>query len=233
MIIFNLTKSATEHLYPHSTVKTQGEVIERRQGEDIVIYDRDSNENEKADFVFHVHAIKVKSFYCIIAIEKETRWVHVIHNVKKGNVNDFIQRFHGRLISCIANMIVHAKPMAKAFLDMTINNYAQSNNDMTFVLKTDRSCNTHITQTSWGYQNVVAEHGFPNNELDAMYFDMSENGFIKKMKGVKDYFCPAEVMLVKFCKNYTALTDDEILVGVNRNRKAWIHPNAIDRETLP
>lgn len=173
MMLFNLTKAATEHLFPDSVVKQQGDIIQRRRGENIVLYDRDSKQKDTVDFVFHLHTIKVKRFYCIVAIEKETRWVHIIHHVKKGDVKEFTRRFHERLVNGIVNMIMHAKPNSIALLDMTVDNYTSTNQEMLFVHKSDKSCNSHISHIAWVYRGVIDEHDFPGNELDAMYFDMS------------------------------------------------------------
>ncbi|MGL9751208.1 MAG: DUF6933 domain-containing protein [Symbiopectobacterium sp.] len=182
MMLFNLTKAAMEHLFPDSVAKQQGDIIQKRIGENIVLYDRDSKQKDTVDFVFHLHAIKLKQFYCIVAFEKEMRWVHMIHHVKKGDVRKFIHRFHERLVNGIVNMIMHAKPNSIALLDMTIGNYAAANQEMFFVHKSDKSCNTHISQIVWIYRDVIDEQGFPGNELDAMYFDMEQNAFIIKTK---------------------------------------------------
>lgn len=232
MMLFNLTKAATEHLFPESVAKQQGDIIQQRRGENIVLYERDSEKKDTVDFVFHLHAIKVKRFYCIVAIEKETRWVHIIHHIKKGDVREFTRRFHERLVNGVANMIMHVKPNSRALLEMTVGNYAAANQEMLFVHKSDKSCNTHISQIVWIYRDVIDEHGFPGNELDAMYFDMEQNAFIRKTKQSKDYFYPAEAMLEKFLRSYTAMTETEIQLSVQGNRKGWIISGATDEGNM-
>lgn len=222
MMLFNLTKAATEHLFPDSVAIQQGDIIQQRSGENIVLYDRDSEQKDTVDFVFHLHAIKVKRFYCIVAIEKETRWVHMIHHVKKGDVREFTRRFHERLVNGIVNMIMHAKPNSIALLDMTVDNYTSANQEMLFVHKSDKSCNSHISHIAWVYRRVIDEHDFPGNEMDAMSFDMEQNAYLRKTNQSKDYFSPAEAMLEKFLRSYTAMTETEIRLAVKDNRKAWI-----------
>lgn len=221
MMVFNLTKAATEHLFPDVVVKTQGDIIQHRRGENIVLYERDSELNEKVDFVFNVHAIKVKRIYCMIAIEQNSRWVHVIHHIKKGDVYEFSRRLHERLINGIANMIMHVKD-GEAMLEEAILNYSSANCDMLFVYKSDRSCNTHCSQVAAVYLDILDEYGLPDNELEALLFDMQQNAFIRKTKYSEDYFFPAEVMLATFLRQYTPLNEPEIHDGVTRNRKAWI-----------
>lgn len=221
MMIFNLTKTAAEHLFPNIVMKTQGDIIQQRRGENIVLYDRDNELNGPGDFVFNVHVIKVKRIYCMIAIEQSSRWVHVIHHIKKGDVYEFTRRLHERLINGVANMMMHAKD-GEALLDTAIPNYSSANRDMLFVYKSDRSCNTHSSQVAAVYLDTLDEYGLPGNELEALLFDMQQNAFIRKTKYSEDYFFPAEVMLATFLRKYTPLNEPEIHDAVTRNRKAWI-----------
>lgn len=232
MMLFNLTKSATEHLFPESVAKQQGDIIQQRRGENIVLYERDSEQKDTVDFVFHLHAIKVKKIYCIVAIEKETRWVHMIHHVKKGDVREFTRRFHERLVNGIVNMIMHAKPNSIALLDMTVDNYAAANQEMLFVYKSNNSCNSHISHIAWVYRRVIDEHGFPGNEIDAIYFDIEQNDYLKKTNQSKDYFSPSEAMLKKFLRLYTSMTEIEIQLAVKSNRKAWISAAATNEGNM-
>lgn len=221
MMVFNLTKAATEHLFPNVVVKTQGDIIQQRRGEDIVLYERDNELNGRGDFVFNVHAIKVKRMYCMIAIEQNSRWVHVIHHIKKGDVYEFTRRLHERLINGIANMIMHVKD-GETLLEAAILNYSSANSDMLFVYKSDRGCNAHCSQVAAVYRDTLDEYGLPGNELEALLFDMQQNAFIRKTKHPEDYFYPAEAMLATFLRQYTPLNEPEIHDGVARNRKAWI-----------
>lgn len=54
MMVFNLTKAATEHLFPDVVVKTQGDIIQHRRGENIVLYERDSELNENLLIKFNL-----------------------------------------------------------------------------------------------------------------------------------------------------------------------------------
>jgi hypothetical protein len=225
MMVFNLTRNAMEHLFPDSDVKKQAGIIQHRKGGNIVLYERDTGYDERIDFVFNVHTIRVKRLHCIIAIEKDSRWVHVIHNVAKGDVNEFCRRLHERLINGIANMIAHAK-LTEALLGKSIVNYFAANNDMLFFYKSDRSCNTHSAQVARIYIDSIDECGFPDEELDALLFDMHQNAVIRKTSKSGDYFFPAEDMLEKYLRQYTRMTETEIQDAIKRNRKAWIIPGA-------
>lgn len=101
-------------------------------GGHIVLYDRDNELNGPGDFVFNFHVIKVKRIYCMIAIEQSSRWVHVIHHIKKGDVYEYSRRLHERLINGVAKMMMHAKD-GEALLDTAILNYSSANRDMLFV----------------------------------------------------------------------------------------------------
>lgn len=72
------------------------------------------------------------------------------------------------------------------------------------------------------YRDVIDEYNFPNHEIDAMCFDMAQNAYMRKTNKSKYYFYPAEAMLVKFLRSYTAMTEKEIELSVKANRKAWI-----------
>jgi len=161
----------------------------------------------------------------MIAIEKYSHWVHVIHNVAKGDVNEFCRRLHERLINGIATMIAHAK-VTEALMEKSILSYFSANSDMLFVYKNDKVFNMHSAQVARIYIDSIDESGFPADEQDALLFDMHQNAVIRQAKPSGDYFFPAEAMLVKYLRHYTRMTDPEIQDAVTHNCKAWIIPGA-------
>ncbi len=57
------------------------------------------NKNRGMQWV--IHAIKLGRSTCLIAMEVNTLWVHVIHQVNKGDMDGFIQRLNERMVNGI------------------------------------------------------------------------------------------------------------------------------------
>lgn len=168
--------------------------------------------------VMVVHAVSIGRSVCLVAIDYDTRQVHVIHQVKKGDAALFISRLQTRFIHAVAGMCRYTGMMSHEDIDDSITQYFEENTAVAFYLRTDRSCNTHIAQVVSDYRQVVREEGFPEDDTVGLFFDMEENTMLRTTRESREYFVPMEKMLEKYLTHYSQFTRQEVQKAVTRLR---------------
>lgn len=162
------------------------------------------------DTHFVVQALKIRNTVSLIAIEYESRWVSVIHQVKRGDIEDFISRLHNRIINGVASLCRDSRMITQKNLEKSIAMYLEDQRGVCFYLRSDRSCNSHIAQTARQYKELIKIAGYPPVEELGLVFDMTENETIRSVNGSKDYFYPTGVMLANYLKKYMIFSADKI-----------------------
>ena len=175
--------------------------------------------NQKA-IQWVVHAVKIGRSTCMIAMERNTRWVHVIHKVRKGDVQGFIERLNARLINGIEWSGDGGTLFTKDEMDRSIEYYFEQHRELRFCQQTDRSVMTHIAQVSAEYQMVYRSVGaFPEDEETALEFDLRLNATLRSKKGDTSYWTASERMLEHWFKTYMSFSDRKAQQRVNRLKR--------------
>lgn len=177
--------------------------------------------NQKA-IQWVTHAVKIGRSTCIIAMEQNTRWVHVIHKVRKGDIHGFIERLNTRLIHGIEWSGDNYSLFTKDEMDRSIAYYVEQHRELRFCQQTDRSAMTHIAQVSAEYQMVYRSIGaFPEDEETALEFDLTLNDTLRSKKGDTCYWIARERMLEHWFKTYMLFSDRKAQQRVNRLKRAY------------
>ncbi|MGR7464273.1 DUF6933 domain-containing protein [Klebsiella aerogenes] len=167
-----------------------------------------------------IHAVKIGRSTCMIAMELNTRWVHVIHKVRKGDINGFIARLNARLINGIELSGDDYLLFTKDEMDRSIEYYFEQHSELRFFQQTDRSVMTHIAQVCAEYKMVYRSVGaFPEDEETALEFDLRLNNILRSKKGDKCYWTASEKMLEHWLKTYMLFSDREAQRRVNRIKR--------------
>lgn len=203
MMVINCSASAARHLYK-SYKKNQDEgffepsstVVDTIQQRQLFI-----NKNSGMQWV--IHAIKLGCSTCLIAMEVNTRWAHVIHQVNKGDMDGFIQRLNERMVNGIEWLGQDYQLFKTAQMEKSISRYFRINKELRFYQQTDASVMAHISQVAAFYSQVWQDIGtFPDDEETALEFDLRLNEQWRCRKDEKYDLRADEKMLSLWCKTY-------------------------------
>lgn len=111
-------------------------------------------------------------------------------------------------------------------MDRGVSEFFACHDAVTFLVRGDRSCNSHITQivSHYGY-TYSRVGGYPHNEEEAMSYDLFQNGMLRNRKGAADYFNPKHEMLSRYLYDYMGWDDGKVLAAIAKVR-------AVDRMGL-
>ncbi|MCW1828084.1 hypothetical protein OLZ31_14620 [Enterobacter asburiae] len=175
-----------------------------------------------ADNIFRwvVHAVKIGHATCLIAMEVKTRWVHVIHQVRKGDLQGFLARLSTRFINGIEWSEADLSVLTPTEMGAAIDTYLAQHHELRFSRQTDRSVMSHIAQVSSEYRDVWQNVGaFPENEETALSFDLRLNATLRSTRG-SEYWLPVEAMLTQWLNAYATPGQDGISEAISRRRSA-------------
>lgn len=137
---------------------------------------------------FHwvVHAIKLGRSTCLIAMDSDTRYCHVIHQAKKGDVQDVLHRLLERFINGIVWQCQYYSLCDASEMKTGIDRFLALYGDLRFSQRIDKSVMAHINQVAVIYRDQWHELGFfPDDEETALHFDLELNQDFRACKGEK------------------------------------------------
>jgi len=168
-----------------------------------------------------VHAVKIGRATSLIAMEVNTRWVHVIHRVRKGDVNGFVERLNERLVNGVEWLGTDLSLITQEEMTCAIDRYVELHQELRFYHQTDRSVMTHIAQVSAEYRYVYQSVGaFPDDEETALEFDLRLNDTLRSRKGDSAYRKASEKMLEYWLVTYGGRSQGETILALNTVRDA-------------
>ncbi len=218
MLIFNCSKAAALHLSPDYNKKGNGGIFEPSDDAYGTVAGR-SKKHGGNMMQWVVHAVKIGRSTCLIAMEYETRWVHVIHRVKKGDVEDFVNRLNTRLVNAIDWISADYSLFSEKELEAGCDKYFDKHNNIGFIQQTDASVLAHITQVKQQYNHAYEDiGGLPDNESEATSFDLHLNEWWRQIKS-DGYNANNTVkcrMLAYWMKNIMNKKDNKIAQAVSR-----------------
>ena len=220
MIVINCSAAAVAHLR-----MSDNNFFENLSSVEETIPDRQEKLGSEKVFQWVVHAVKIGRSTCLIALDFNTRWAHVIHQVRKGNVADFIERLNSRLINGIEWLGSDYSLFNTGQMEKAIERYFSLHREIRFYQQSDRSAIAHINQVSGYYQDAYRDFGaFPQDENAALEFDLRVNRDWRCPKGESFDLQVDEKMLLYWMTYYSG-TDgrnaDEIVSQIRQVKYAF------------
>lgn len=221
MMIIDCSAAAAVHLYGKYRKGADEGFFEPSCTVDESVMQRQDRLRSQGVMQWVVHAVKMGRATCLIAMEVDTRWVHVIHQVRKGDVQGFIERLNTRLINGIEWLgadfsLFTAEQMAQA-----VERYFAKHKEIRFYQQSDASVMAHIAQVSAEYENVYHHVGaFPEDEQTALEFDLQLNNNWRCRKGEKYDLKADEKMLIYWLQSYVGLSAEKAQKNISTARKA-------------
>ena len=211
MMVINCSAAAAAHLYgKYKKGKDEG-VFEPSSSVTETLMERQIRSGPQGVIQWVVHAVKIGRSVCLIAMEVQTRWVHVIHQVRKGDVNDFVERLNGRLINGIEWLGADFFLFSTAQMEAAIERYFSQHREIRFYQQTDPSVLAHIAQVSDLYQRAYYDVGaFPEDEETATEVDLGLNTDWRCRKGEAFGLKVDEKMLKVWMTDYVGCDASEV-----------------------
>lgn len=203
MMTINCSAAAATHLYGKYKKGADEGFFEPSCTVDESVMQRQDRLRSQGVMQWVVHAVKVGRSTCLIAMEVDTRWVHVIQQVRKGDVQGFIERLNTRLINGIEWLGADFSLFTAQQMEEAVERYFAKHRELRFYQQSDSSVMGHISQVSAEYQYVYHRVGaFPEDEQTALEFDLQLNNNWRCRKGEKYDLKAGEKMLLTWLQNY-------------------------------
>ncbi|MCS2152184.1 hypothetical protein MUU49_06260 [Scandinavium goeteborgense] len=210
MMVINCSSAAALHLYGKYKKGHDEGFFEPTASVRETLIERQERLTPQGIMQWVVHAVKMGRSTSLIAMEFSTRWVHVIHQVRKGDVNGFVERLNGRLINGIEWLGTDFSLFTREQMDAAIDYFFAQHRELRFYQQTDRSTMTHINQVSAIYQDTLHSTGaFPGDEEIALEFDLRLNRDWRCRKGEPFDLQVDEKMLLSWMTQYSGNTYSE------------------------
>lgn len=207
MMVINCSAAAATHLYGKYKKNVDEGFFEPASSVQQTIMERQSDIKNKEIIQWVVHAVKIGRSTCLIAMEYESRWVHVIHQVRKGDVQGFVERLNTRLVNGMEWLGADYSLFTTAAMEKSIDRYFKQHKEIRFYQQTDRSVMAHISQVSYQFQYTYDQVGvFPEDEEMALHFDLRLNDEWRCIKGENDILKAQEKMLLIWLVHYNKLS---------------------------
>lgn len=209
MMIINCSAAAAVHLYGKYKKGVDEGFFETSCTVDESVMQRQDRLRSQGVMQWVVHAVKMGRSTCLIAMEVDTRWVHVIHQVRKGDIEGFIERLNTRLINGIEWLGADFSLFTAQ--QMEVERYFAKHREIRFYQQSDSSVMGHISQVSAEYPYVYHRVGaFPEDEQTALEFDLQLNNNWRCRKGEKYDLKAGEKMLSLWLQSYMGQNAREI-----------------------
>lgn len=152
-----------------------------------------------------LHLVQIRRQPCVVAMEVETRYAMLFTGLKKGDVTGFVNQFIERL----ANSQCFAARDLGMLIDFeaALSQFTTRHHKLRFFLRPHRSAQAHIKEVVWLLEQQFAKaRELPVGHTECAAFDKRINDFLRKTATHRDYFVPAEEMLVTWLACYAGLT---------------------------
>lgn len=233
MMIINCSADAAAHLYGKYKKGRDEGFFEPTSSVHDTVAERQEKLNVQDHTQWVVHAVKMGRSTSLIAMEFTTRWVHVIHRVRKGDVKGFIERLNNRLVNGIQWLGNQFSLFTVEDLVASAEGYFSQHSEIRFYLQTDRSAMMHINQVSAFYQDFYYSIGaFPEDEETALEFDLRLNNDWRCRKGEAFDLRVDEKMLIHWMTHYLSQKSqksqqtEQILARIKEVRRDMFMSNA-------
>lgn len=205
MLVFNCTEAASDFF---SRVHKGKKITPVQSPTSATIADDHAGDWKSAPSQWLVHAITVQRKHVLLAIHLQTRYCMIFADMKKADVDGFVQAFTQRWMN---NMLDHA--MQSSVLEWVeypsmLERFTELNREFSFYRRSDRSAQGHLNEIVWIFKGDVADAGcLPPDEAAASCYDTRTNHFLRGRAGVKDYFYPDEEMLIHWLQKFCGVSE--------------------------
>jgi hypothetical protein len=223
MLVFNCTEAAGDFF---SRIYKGKKITPVQRPPSATIADDQAGDSASELSQWLVHAITVQRKHVLLAIHLQTRYCMIFADMKKADVEGFVQAFAQRWMN---NMLTHA--MRSGVLEWVespsmLERFTELNREFSFYRRSDRSAQGHLNEIVWMFKENVADAGcLPPNEAAASRYDTKTNRFLRS-KRLKDYFYPDEEMLIHWLQKFCGVSEvrareaGELSKQLNRERSA-------------
>lgn len=226
MMVINCSSAAALHLYGKYKKGHDEGFFEPAASVRETLIERQERLTPQGIIQWVVHAVKMGRSTSLIAMELSTRWVHVIHQVRKGDVNGFVERLNGRFINGIEWLGTDFSLFTQEQMGASIRYFFAQHREIRFYQQTDRSTMTHINQVNAIYQDTLYSMGaFPADEEIALEFDLRLNCDWRCRKGEQFDLPVDEKMLLSWMTQYsgkTSLEAEQALAQIKNVRQTML-----------
>jgi len=185
---------------------------------------------------WYAHRVIIAGTHCVIAMEKESRYVMVFCGLTQMGYEHFPDTFQDRLwkeVLLVCNEASDEKlaSLSDLVLDESVEQFYQSGHDA--------SVTAHINQVAQSLEAIVGYDGMPlpTNTDAAIEFGVHQNEMLRKCRGDKDYFTPVEVfrtfwlgLAKKAPKNPSQLSASQLIAAQLKHESSQHEP--LDRATI-
>lgn len=174
------------------------------------------------------HLVRIRRKPCVLVMEANTRYAMVFPGLKKGDVAGFINQVIERLANEMTFAVGDLSMMAD--FDVTMAQFLARHRDFRFFLRMDRSVQAHLKDAAWYLEDWIVEaNRLPEGHEECAMVDERVNRTIRSTKSHKDYFVPAEEMLIDWLTSYAGLTaqGEAKLRAQIRENKRRVMPNEV------
>ena len=220
MLIFNCSRAFAGFIEPKAKAGTSPVVVPPPSAD--LASDAELLRDHSGERVAHiqqwvVHLVRVRRQPCVIAMEAQTRYAMLFTGLRKGDVAGFINR----LVERLANEMAFAAGdtgMASD-LEVLMAEFLAQHGEFRFFQRPERSVQAHLNDVAWQLkEQVTTADDLPQGHEQCAVFDAFANRLLRSTRDKKDYFVPAEEMLVDWLSRYGGLT----LQGETRLREVML-----------
>ncbi|VVO38764.1 DUF6933 domain-containing protein [Pseudomonas fluorescens] len=221
MLVFNCTEAASGFF---SRVHKGKTITPVQRPPSTPIDDDQADDSTSAPSQWLVHAITVQRKHVLLAIHLQTRYCMIFADMKKADVDGFVQAFAQRWMNNMLNHALHRGVLEWVEYPSMLERFTELNREFSFYRRSDRSAQGHLNEIVWMFKGDVADAGcLPPDEAAASRYDTRTNHCLRSRR-LKDYFYPDEEMLIhwlqKFCgvSEVSAQEAGELSRQLNRER---------------
>lgn len=224
MLVFNCTEAASDFF---SRVHKGKKITPVQNPPSATIADDHAGDSKSELSQWLVHAITVQRKHVLLAIHLQTRYCMIFADMKKADVDGFVQAFTQRWMNNMLDHAMHSGVLEWVEYPSMYERFTELNREFSFYRRSDRSAQGHLNEIVWIFKAHAADAGcLPTDEVAASGYDTWTNRTPRGSKGHKDLYFPDEEMLIhwlqKFCGANEASAQEarELRSQLNRERYA-------------
>lgn len=212
MLIFNCSKAFAEFIEPKARpgiVPLVEPPPSTDPENDIALLRTSADEIPAHVQQWLVHLVRVRRKPCVLAMELNTRYAMLFTGLKKGDADAFINQLIERFANEMAFAAADAGPPRD--VDTAMAKFMTNHSEFRFFSRAHRSAQAHLKEVAWLVEHHSAELGhLPEGHEECSMFDDRANRMLRKTSSSKDYFVPAEEMLIDWLRVCAGLGLNEV-----------------------
>ncbi|MCY1421766.1 hypothetical protein D9M71_374300 [compost metagenome] len=211
MLIFNCTQAAADfftRVHKGKKVTPVQNPPFARIEEDAAAMSRDGIDAAQAD-QWLLHATVIRRKHVLVAIHVDTRYMMFFSDMKKADVDAFLNDFCQRWIQGMLTLAMRDGVLDWIEMPTAGEQFMAFTSQYVMFKRGERSAQGHINEALWIYQDIAHASGcLPPNEFAVVNFDNDMNATPRTSKALKGkYFYPEEEMLACWLQKFCGVAD--------------------------